>query len=553
MLAIEDGGDAVMRASVWRCVVSMLVLCATIAMLMPASATARTKPDLVVRGVLAPGTVLRAGGTFHVTLIVANRGGRAAEPSSSEIVLSRDARRGPFDPVVGRTGYRVVYRARATSTRVAIRVPWATFSAAYRLLVCADASQRVAEANERNNCRATVRLLVAGLPAPFKGPTPVPPSPPTEEVLPPEEPVVPPTTEPAPEPTPEPQPSHVTIRECGTAALPLDGPAAGFTAMWNRSGSGWTGGDGEISVRLPDGRIAWVFADTFVGGVTAGHRDPDARLVSNTMVVQDGKCLETLVRGTAEEPLALVEPAPATTEGEGWYWPASARVEGSELLVLYYRMARTGPGQFDWRFAGTDEVAFSVPALEQVRVTPLVSGLDDIWGGAVVDGAAFTYVFGLQPQGQTSGLVVARTARGRLDDDPWAYWDGTGWVSDPEAARPVADDVTILSFLTDAAGWTMVTQKGFFSEEIVVRRAPVPQGPWDEGATIARAPAPAGGYTYGALLHPELGGDTTSMLLSYSVNGWAWADVLAQPDLYRPRFMRVDLTAVPGAGALSAP
>ena len=74
-----------------------------------------------------------------------------------------------------------------------------------------------------------------------------------------------------------------------------------------------------------------------------------------------------------------------------------------------------------------------------------------------------------------------------------------------------------------------------------MRRASAPEGPWSDATVIAHAVAPERGYSYGAALHPELGGGTDDMLLSYSVNGWEDEDLRARPDLYRPRFMRVNL------------
>jgi len=165
-----------------------------------------------------------------------------------------------------------------------------------------------------------------------------------------------------------------------------------------------------------------------------------------------------------------------------------------------------------------------------------------LWGGAVVDDGAFTYVFGIEGEFVLSGLRVARTTRGDLGRQPLEYWDGESWDPDPAAAIPVADDVTTMSFLVDGDGWTLVTQGPVYSREITARRAPAPEGPWSEPTVIARAVPPEGGYTYGAALHPELGGDRSNMLLSYSVNGWKEEDLLARPDLYRPRFVRVAVT-----------
>src|SRR5215213_4286798 len=70
----------------------------------------------------------------------------------------------------------------------------------------------------------------------------------------------------APEPDPRsPAPAPVaTERTCG--ALPPDGDTA-FNRLFATCGPGNTGADGAYSVPLPDGRVAWLFSDTFVGAL----------------------------------------------------------------------------------------------------------------------------------------------------------------------------------------------------------------------------------------------------------------------------------------------
>jgi len=308
--------------------------------------------------------------------------------------------------------------------------------------------------------------------------------------------------------------------------------------MWQRTGPGWTGGDGEISIPLPDGRIAWLFADTYIGGITGDRRAPDTPMINNAIVLQDRTCLETAFGGTPDKPAALIAP----NQPDSWYWPGSGFVQNGELHVLYYRMTRTGPGQFDWRFNGTDLAAYALPDLRLLTVTPVIDEGNPMWGGAVIDDGPYTYMFGIKGEGLNSRLHVARTTRGRLGKTPLQHWTGQTWAADRAASRPIADDVTTLSFLVDRRGWTLVTQHQVFGEDVLMRRAPAPEGPWSDATVIARAVAPAGGYSYGAAIHPELGGDTDNMLLSYSVNGWNNNDILARPDLYRPRFMRVSLS-----------
>ncbi|MFF5608237.1 hypothetical protein ACFY65_17960 [Streptomyces cellulosae] len=52
----------------------------------------------------------------------------------------------------------------------------------------------------------------------------------------------------------------------------------------------WTGGDGTHSVRLPDGRLLWLFSDTFLGRV---HRPPNPSRDGRLVLSHDVNWLET--------------------------------------------------------------------------------------------------------------------------------------------------------------------------------------------------------------------------------------------------------------------
>src|SRR3954452_23517054 len=71
---------------------------------------------------------------------------------------------------------------------------------------------------------------------------------------------------------------------CAGASPDPSAVTARFATM---NGSGWTGGDAALSVVLPNGDTAWLWGDTFLGGVDRqGRRDPAATMVHNSIVVQ---------------------------------------------------------------------------------------------------------------------------------------------------------------------------------------------------------------------------------------------------------------------------
>ena len=149
--------------------------------------------------------------------------------------------------------------------------------------------------------------------------------------------------------------------DCGGGATASATPDRRYDALWSGRGPGWTGGDGTYSVRLPDGRELWLFGDTFLGRVDAGRaRSRLSPMVRNVAVLQTGDALTTLVRGSPRLPRAFAEPR---RDGSEWYWPAAAVVEGDALRVFLARFARTGDGQWSWRYESGAIATLSLPDL----------------------------------------------------------------------------------------------------------------------------------------------------------------------------------------------
>ncbi|MFE2520631.1 hypothetical protein [Streptomyces mirabilis] len=336
----------------------------------------------------------------------------------------------------------------------------------------------------------------------------------------------------------------------------------------------WTGGDGTHSVRLPDGRVLWLFSDTYLGqvhgppnpvGESYAWRDTSAPLVRNSAVVmsKDGR-LET----TLPTPV-FPDPGPGR-----WRWPVAARVEprspgSSEQVVRVLLWTRTA-GRAPWIYGvptSTEVATLSLPGLRLEGITTVLdqSSVTDpsrrvLFGTSTVDAGAWTYVFG-GDDGQAvsrpaSQAYVARVPRGRLGQPAaWEYWDGSGWAV---RARPgpvlgdgrrtgvgsaftVARDGGTYVLFTMAAGTAGLTT-------ITSYWACAPTGPW-HGPTRSFSPSVPQGQVaaYNPQVHAALS-DGDRLVLSYDVN---WLDttggVSAQANLsrnvalYRPRFVTLRL------------
>lgn len=336
----------------------------------------------------------------------------------------------------------------------------------------------------------------------------------------------------------------------------------------------WTGGDGTHSVRLPDGRLLWLFSDTYLGrvhappnpfGESVTWREAGAPMVRNSAVVmRDGRLERTL-----PAPL-FPDPAPGQ-----WRWPVAARVEprfpGSPERVLRVLLWVRSAGQPPWIFgvpAATEVATLSLPDL---RVESAVKVLDQqlvpdpsrrvLFGTTLVEKDGWTYVFGGDDRQAASRPVsrayVARVPVGRLaEPGAWRYRSGRAWVR-PDAGqpRPVLGDgrrtgvgsafsvarvegtYVLFTMAAGTAGLTTVASYWACS----------PEGPWRGPAKTFGPALPRGARVaaYNPQTHPELSGGSR-LVLSYDVNWLAPDDAAAQlsrnVSLYRPRFVTLRVT-----------
>ena len=326
--------------------------------------------------------------------------------------------------------------------------------------------------------------------------------------------------------------------------FPYSAPDRFYNDLFTRRDGGWTGGDGTRSVALPDGRILWLFGDTFLGTVRTDRSRPHAApMVRNTFVVQSGDTLVTLHGGTGASPQALVTPL----EKGSWYWPSDGLVEGNRLLVFLPRFTATGPGMWDWRWSGTDIGTFSLPELRLEKITAAVAVNRVIYGAALLEDADTTYIYGVEDLQSAKYVHVAKASSGRLDD-AWEFWNGEGWTVDPLASKRLFSGAALqFSVFKTGGRYVLITSdnRNPFDSDIVAYVSPSPIGPWSLRSFLFRPPEAKGDIVaYNALAHPHLS-PRDRLLISYNLNHIRDPKAVYQnADDYRPRFVLIDHKAL---------
>ncbi|MGK5741213.1 hypothetical protein [Micromonospora sp. URMC 103] len=329
-------------------------------------------------------------------------------------------------------------------------------------------------------------------------------------------------------------------------------PAVGLQQKWahfgDRAGAGeWAGGDGTYSTPLPDGRTAWLFNDTFVGPVGPGRGITPQAPVHNTIVTAhggSGRPSETVVRGTAENPLPIV--GPAGTD-EPWYWNGDGIVDDGKLYVFEFQQRAAGEGHFGFEWIGTDLATLSLPDLRLRAVTPTYDGHGIQWGVELLRAGDYIYIYGVgSTQWPGKQAHVARARVGHLDD-AWEFYTGSGWSPDEGDAAVILEEVGSSYGVAQVQGhYVLVTTDSYLGSEIYVHTASTPFGfagservpvyDTPEGQPEFDADAAGDIYTYNVAVHPTLSG-RDDLVVSYNVNSTSIADLYRDISNNRARYL----------------
>lgn len=317
----------------------------------------------------------------------------------------------------------------------------------------------------------------------------------------------------------------------------------------------FAGGDVGASATLQDGRALFVFGDTLRDASFDGQR-----FVRNSMLVASRRCASVVLPADNG---AII---PDRADGVG-YWPMSvARIErpGYDLVGVAAQRVRDNDdesaGVFAFDILGPAIAVYVVPAggvpqlIAQQDIGP---DRDDVsapmWGAASAVDEGWLYLYGTARPAETAyGGFSLRVARVRPDQmqqaDRWEYWDGAGWQRDPdEAATLIGAEGGVSETLTvfeQRGRWYAVSkQDEVLGRDLAIWTAPAPTGPFTLAARPVAIPSDAatGTLRYLPLAHPDLLPRPGTVVVSYSQNNTDFDEVVDDPRIYRPRFVRVRL------------
>jgi hypothetical protein len=313
----------------------------------------------------------------------------------------------------------------------------------------------------------------------------------------------------------------------------------------------WLGGDDAYSVDLGNGRVLWLFADSFIATSTR-HVRSESVMINNSLAIESGydpstASIQFYWRTKDGKPESFFP-----RDGDIWYWPGDAIVAGDKLFIFLMAIRSTNQG-LGFEGAGSKAVVISNfrRAPPEWNVRPLNTPSNDFHiflSGSLMQVGDYVYIFTYQDPG--FNICLARWTTSQLASEDLStpeWWNGDRWVLQNNLRRAptaiVADGQAefTVNFQPALNQFLMIQTVGAGQADIGSRRAPTLTGPWTALEPFFRPPE----YElpdimiYAAKCHPELRG--APLVLTYATNKFKLEEILAAPNLYYPRFLKATL------------
>ena len=320
--------------------------------------------------------------------------------------------------------------------------------------------------------------------------------------------------------------------------------------------SGWNGGDGAVSLGLPDGSTLWSFQDSFFGNVTVDRIRQNNAFTRNAGFLQLNQELDSYVQlnpVTSGETGTWIEyPGANENNDDKWYWGGPAQIIGNEVQMLFGHVEN---GFFGAYHVSTDVAIYELPDMtfKELIQDKYVGSLT--WDSSIFkSNDGYTYLYASEGYGICASKVYSARVEGQDLRGTWEYFTINGWVSSPpennEDFEVVLDaNATQPNVFAENGKYYMVSQSSCYGLDINIWESDSPSGPFTNQRTIYKIPEKytqdsmqgPGYITYNAVVHPSLSLDG-ELVISYNINPIGFEHNFNTPgsaDNYRPYFVRV--------------
>ncbi len=299
---------------------------------------------------------------------------------------------------------------------------------------------------------------------------------------------------------------------------------------------GWIGGDGGASLKLPDGRIMYMWADSFIGTVSTNNTyGPFYKLVRNSLTTSqpDGSDFKTYVSGTVGKETSYVPNVDARPNNH--LWPYSGMVSGDNVVLLANEWQPDKTADFGSSFTGnTWLVRLSLPSLGVESREQIITNDPIEWGSALYSEGDYSYVLGHLD----NKTYIYRTPTGQLGTAP-QYYTNKGWSTNRSEIKPISSQ-NLQAIIKVDGKYRAIFMKKPFPKAVYETYATSITGPWTQvSQSVYNIPEARNKklLEYMPRIHESLS-SSGSYVMSYSVNAYDIRDLPGNASYYHPQFFK---------------
>ncbi len=269
--------------------------------------------------------------------------------------------------------------------------------------------------------------------------------------------------------------------------------------------------DGGASAKLGD-LILWLFGDTIFSPASedsTNYRTNTATLSSPSTPRQTNEPTDATGAPFQAIPFTAVERAYNDSTGQPderiALWPGGLLSVDGGVLAFAHKLF-VHPGALNYEHVSV-ELADFAPGQTTATRSGTLFGPDEPSFDTPMHRDGYVYLYGLIAINGSRGVGVARAPEGQVrSHSAYETWNGSAWVANLQAAAGVLDGVPgelAVSWNDHLQQYAAVHSLGL-SNQVVLRLADKPEGPWGEPITLFTGQTPAQGVDYAGRQHPEL-------------------------------------------------
>ncbi len=310
----------------------------------------------------------------------------------------------------------------------------------------------------------------------------------------------------------------------------------------------WRGADGAASIDLENGKVLWLFSDTFIDPKGTGKRS-NSKMINNSIAIQEGYDLEKsnmtfYYKGSQKKPKSFFE-----LPGKTWFWTGHGTYVRNKLIIFLFEEQSTkkdiGFEAIGWYVVIIDN-PFDNPSnwkMEYIK-GPETFGVI-VGSSAVLKDSSHIYAYGVK-EPATHEVYLLRFEINKLINrniNEIEWWVNGNWVSRLDN-EPIPSSLFIgqtefsVHYQQDIDKYIQIQTYGIGHANLGLRIADQPEGPWSEPLIFYHPLInDEKDFVYSANAHPELTAD--GILITYNINNGDFGKLIDNENIYFPKCVRI--------------